>query len=222
MKSFIIILHLILSCFFSGKAQQKALNIPGIHQLVGDSKSENEKQQAARDKQSLNLINEQANRTMLARLKSSYREIQNRFNLIGTVMIAGDIGLKAVPMVDDIAENQQKLYALANQDPALLLLVYHTEIEFLYRSRDMASFLLGLTLSIGTVNQMKISDRKILFDFFLAELSQIRNLSLGLVNILTNGNLKSLLGQLNPFSDYINIDRSLVEDIIRNAKFLKR
>jgi len=222
MKSFIVILHLLFSCFFSGKGQQKALNIPGIHQLVSDSKSENEKQRAARDKQSLNLINEQANRTMLVRLKSSYREIQNRFNLIGTAMMAVDIGLKAVPIVDDIAKNQQKLFEMANRDPALLLLVYQTEIEFLYRSRDMVAFLLGLTLSIGTVNQMKISDRKILFDFFLAELSQIRYLSLGLVNILSNGNLKSLLDQPNPFSDYINADRSLVEDIIRNARFLKR
>ncbi|WP_426330084.1 hypothetical protein [Pedobacter sp. R-06] len=222
MKSFIIIIHLVFGCLLGGNGQQKALNIPGIHQLVADSKSENEKQQNARDRQAQNTINEQANKTLLARLKSSYREIQSRFNLIGTAMIATDIGLKAVPMVGDIAQNQTKLYELANRDPALLLLVYQTEIEFLSRSRDLLSFLIGLSASIGALNQMKITDRKILFDFVLDELSQIRALSSGLVNILSYGNLKSLFNQLNPFSDYINTDRSLVEDIIRNAKFLKR
>jgi hypothetical protein len=222
MKSFILIIHLVLGCFFGSQGQQKALNIPGIHQLVSDSKSEYEKQQEARDRHSVNLINEQANRTMVARLKNSYREIQGRFNLIGTATIALDIGLKAVPIVEAITDDQVKFYELAKKNPALLLLVYQTEAEFLLRSKDLLSFLVGLTVSIGAVNQMKISDRKILFDFVLAELSKLRALSSGLVNIISYGNMRALFMGLNPFSDYINTDRSLIEDIIRNAKYLKK
>jgi len=222
MRSFIVIMHLVFGCFFGSQAQQKALNIPGIHQLVSDSKSEYEKQQEARDRQSVNLINEQANRTMLARLKNSYREIQGRFNLIGTATIALDIGLKAVPIVEAITDDQVKFYELARKNPALLLLVYQTEAEFLSRSKDLLSFLVGLTVSIRAVNQMKVSDRKILFDFVLAELSKLRALSGGLVNIISYGNMRALFMGLNPFSDYINSDRSLIEDIIRNTKYLKK
>ncbi|RBQ12043.1 hypothetical protein [Pedobacter miscanthi] len=222
MKGFILIIHLVFGCFLGSHGQQKALNIPGIHQLVSDSKSENEKQQAARDKQSLTLINEQANRTMLAKLKNSYREIQGRFNLIGTAMVAMDIGLKAVPLVQGITDDQVKFYELARANPALLLLVYQTEAEFLLRSKDLLSFLIGLTVSIGAVNQMKVSDRKILFDFFLAELSKLRGISSELLNMISYGNMKALFMRLNPFSDYISTDRSLIEDIIRNAKYLKR
>jgi hypothetical protein len=222
MRSFIIIMHLVFGCFFGSQGQQKALNIPGIHQLVSDSKSEYEKQQAARDRQSVNLINEQANRTMLARLKNSYREIQGRFNLIGTATVALDIGLKAVPIVEAISDDQLKFYELAKENPALLLLVYETEAEFLSRSKDLLSFLVGLTVSIGAVNQMKVSDRKILFDFFLSELSKLRALSSGLLNMISYGNMKVLLMRLSPFSDYINTDRSLIEDIIWNTKYLKR
>jgi hypothetical protein len=215
-------MHLVFGCFFGSQGQQKALNIPGIHQLVSDSKSEYEKQQAARDRQSVNLINEQANRTMLARLKNSYREIQGRFNLIGTATVALDIGLKAVPIVEAISDDQLKFYELAKENPALLLLVYETEAEFLSRSKDLLSFLVGLTVSIGAVNQMKVSDRKILFDFFLSELSKLRALSSGLLNMISYGNMKVLLMRLSPFSDYINTDRSLIEDIIWNTKYLKR
>ena len=222
MRGFIIIMHLVFGCFFGSQAQQKALNIPGIHQLVGDSKSENEKQRSARDRQSVNLINEQANRTMLAKLKNSYREIQSRFKLIGTATIALDIGLKAVPIVEAISDDQIKFYNLARENPALLLLVYSAEAEFLSRSKDLLSFLVGLTVSIGAVNQMKVSDRKILFDFVLAELSQLRAISGGLVNIISYGNMRALFMRLSPFSDYTNIDRSLIADIIRNAKYLKK
>ncbi|TCD28746.1 hypothetical protein EZ456_05025 [Pedobacter psychrodurus] len=222
MKGFIIIMHLVFGCCFGSQAQQKALNIPGIHQLVGDSKSENEKQKVARERQSLTLLNEQANRTMLARLKNSYREIQSRFNLIGTATIAMDIGLKALPIVQGITDDQVKFYELARENPVLLLLVYQTEAEFLSRSKDLLSFLIGLTVSIGAVNQMKVSERKILFDFFLAELSKLRALSSGLLNMISHGNMRALFMRLNPFADYINTDRSLIEDIIQNAKYLKR
>jgi hypothetical protein len=222
MKGFIIIMHLVFGCFVGSQGQQKALNIPGIHQLVSDSKTENEKQKVARERQSLTLLNEQANRTMLARLKNSYREIQGRFNLIGTAMVAMDIGLKAVPIVQGITDDQVKFYELARENPALLLLVYQTEAEFFSRSKDLLSFLVGLTVSIGAVNQMKVSDRKILFDFFLAELSKLRALSSGLLNMISYGNMKAVFTRLNPFSDYINTDRSLIEDIIQNAKYLKR
>lgn len=217
-----MIIHLLVGCFLNSQGQQKALNIPGIHQLVSDSKAEYEKQQAARDRQRVNLINEQANRTMLARLKNSYREIQGRFNLIGTAMVAMDIGLKAVPLVQGISDDQVKFYEIAKRNPALLLLVYQTEAEFLSRSKDLLSFLLGLTISIGAVNQMKVSDRKILFDFVLAELSKLHALSGGLVNLISYGNRRALFMGLNPLSDYINTDRSLIEDIIRNAKYFKK
>lgn len=51
------------------KFQRKALNIPGIQQLVAYSKSEYDLQGEARNRQTVTTANEQANKTMLARLK---------------------------------------------------------------------------------------------------------------------------------------------------------
>src|SRR5215217_5739617 len=83
-----------LCCFsLSVAAQKKALNIPGIHQQVADSKSEYGLQGEARNRQTVTTANEQANKTMLARLKQKYRELQQRYHALGTVINAAQIGI---------------------------------------------------------------------------------------------------------------------------------
>ncbi|WP_316848953.1 hypothetical protein [Pedobacter agri] len=212
----------VLCLVFSGSvyAQRKALNIAGIHQLVADSKSENERQQTARNRQAQNTVNEQANKTLLFKLKDSYRLLQSRFSFLGMAVSAAEVGLNATPMVSRIVADQSRLYEAAVRDPLLLPLVYQTEVEFVLRAKDLSGYLLGLVLSYGALNQMKISDRKMLFDHVIAELQVIAGLSAGLVRLLDQANLSSMLTRLNPFADYISTDKSVVEDILRNAKAL--
>lgn len=202
----------------AGFAQRKALNIAGIHQLVSDSKSEHERQKTARNRQSQNTANEQANKTLLFKLKDSYRLLQSRFSFLGKAVSAAEVGLNASPLVSRIIADQSRLYDAAARDPLLLPLVYQTEVEFVLRAKDLSGYLLGLVLSYGSLNQMKISDRKILFDHVITELQQIAALSSGLVRMLDQAALSSILMAINPFSDYISMDKSVVEDILSNAK----
>lgn len=201
-------------------AQRKALNIAGIHQLVADSRSEHERQETARNRQAQNTVNEQANKTLLFKLKDSYRSLQSRFAFLGMAVSAAEVGLNASPLVSRIISDQSRLYDAAVRDPLILPLVYQAEVEFVFRSKDLSGYLLGLVLSYGALNQMKISDRKILFDHVIAELQQIAALSAGMVRLLDQANLSSMLTRLNPFSDYISTDKSVVEDILRKAKAL--
>lgn len=217
-----MIVHLFCAAFSVVKGQQKALNIPGIHQLVSDSRTENEKQQLALERQRINSVNEQVNRTLLARLNATCRNIQDRFNFIGTLLSASEIGVRAIPLVSAISADQLVLVQMAQKDPLLLLLVSRAETDFAVHSRDLLSYLVGLSLSIGTVNQMKISDRKILFDFVLSELSRMREISGGLIIIVKNSGRTGLIDRLDPFADYINTDRSIIKDILKNAKYLNQ
>ena len=89
-------------------------------------------------------------------------------------------------------------------------------------AEGLLGYVAGLSLSIGDVNQMKASDRKMLFDYVITELSEIQELSGNLVNTLTYSNLNSLLRSINPFQNFIDQDKSLAEDIIQNAKYLKQ
>jgi len=61
-----------------------------------------------------------------------------------------------------------------------------------------------------------------LFDYVITELSEIQELSGNLVNTLTYSNLNSLLRSINPFQNFIDQDKSVAEDIIQNAKYLKQ
>lgn len=207
---------------FSSSAQKKALNIPGIHQLVADSKSEHGLQGEARNRQGVATANEQANKTLLARLKQKYRELQERYHALGTVINAAQIGIYATPMVNRIIANQMEIYRMAQDEPLFIGMAYQTELEFVSRSRSLVNYLIGLCASFGAVNQMKASDRKILFDHLLFELGRIQELSAKLAAAMQVSNTSSLLRSLNPFQNYIDQDKEIVQDIIRNAGYLKR
>jgi hypothetical protein len=97
-----------------------------------------------------------------------------------------------------------------------------SEIEFVEKAEGLLGYVAGLTLSIGDVNQMKASDRKLLFDYVIQQLSQIQELSGNLVNTLSYSNLSSLLRALNPFQNFVDMDKNMAEDIIQNAKYLKQ
>jgi hypothetical protein len=203
-------------------AQQSTLDIIGIHQLVDESISENKQQVNARNRQALATANEQANLTLLSKLKATYRTLQRRYNTLGTAINLADIGIYASPMVSRIISNQAQIIQLAEKNPALLAIGYQSELQFAEKARSLLSYVTGLSLSLGDVNQLKASDRKLLFDYVIAELSNVQNLSGNMLTMLQYSSLNALLRAANPFQNFIDADRSIAGDIIQNAKYLKR
>jgi hypothetical protein len=221
MKHFILVTLLCISGI-DALAQRSTIDIPAMHQLIPQSIDENKLQVKAKNQQAINTANEQANLTLLDKLKKVYRDLQNRYNTLGTVINIADIGIYATPMVSRIISNQRQIIALTSDDPALLPLGLQTEIEFAQRAKDLAGYVAGLSLSYGDVNQMRASDRKMLFDYVLEQLSDIQQLSGNLVVTLQNSNLNLLLRSINPFQDYIDKDRTIVQEILSNARYLKQ
>jgi hypothetical protein len=216
-------LLIITVCLFAAAAfaQQKTLDIPGIHQLVDESTSENKLQVKASDQQAAATANEQANLTLLAKLKATYRTLQQRYNTLGTAINIADIGIYASPMVERIVSNQSQIIALAEKNPALIAIGYQSELQFAEKAKSLIGYVAGLVLSIGDVNQMKASDRKMLFDYVISELSSIQQLSGNMVNMMQYSSLAALLKAANPFQNFIDADKSVAQDIIQNAKYLK-
>jgi len=220
MKKLLTLLALSLS--LSAFSQQKTLDIPSMHLLIDQSIDENRQQVKAKNQQIAASANEQANLTLLDKLKVKYRQLQQRYNALGTAINIADIGIYATPMVKRIVSNQAQIIQLTKKNPALIALGYQTEIEFAERAKDLAGYVAGLTLSIGDVNQMKASDRKLLFDYVISELSSIQDLSGSMVNNLQYTTLKDLIKAANPFQNFMNSDISISKDIIQNAKYLKQ
>jgi hypothetical protein len=203
-------------------AQQSVIDIVGMHQLIDQSKSEHTKQVDARNKQATVTANEQANLTLLDKMKKMYRTLQNRYNTLGTAINLANIGIYATPEIKQIINYQGQIIGLVQKNPAVAFLGVRTEIEFVEKAEGLLGYITGLTLSFGDVNQLRASDRKLLFDYVLIQLSEIQELSGNLVNTLSYSNLSTLLRSINPFQNYIDQDKTVAEDIIQNAKYLKQ
>jgi len=201
--------------------QQSTLDIVGIHQLVDESTSENKLQVKARNQQAAATANEQANLTLLEKLKGTYRTLQQRYNTLGTAITVADVGIYAAPMVDQIVSYQAQIVALAEKNPALIAIGFQTEVQFAEKAKSLLGYVAGLILSYGNINQMKASDRKMLFDYVISQLSNLQQLSGNMVNMMQYSNLASLLKAANPFQNFINADKSISNSIIQNAKYLK-
>jgi hypothetical protein len=204
------------------KAQQPTLDIVAMHQLIPQSIDENRAQVKARNQQAVNTANEQANLALLDKLKNVYRDLQNRYNTLGSAVNLADIGISATPMVEQIISNQKQIIALTSADQLLLPLGLQTEIGFAEKAKNLAGYITGLSLSTGDINQMKASDRKLLFDDVLRQLSVIQQLSANLVLTLQNSSLNSLLRSMNPFQGYLDKDKTIAGQIIANVKYLKK
>ncbi|WP_196936700.1 hypothetical protein [Sphingobacterium hungaricum] len=209
----------VLLCFllmvFRGNAQ---LNVELLHQLVQHSKDENERQKTARTRQAVTSANEEVNRSKMADLKAKYRTLQKRFHAIGLAIDATQIGLQAAPIISDIVDHQATILGLAGQDPLLITMAYNTQVDLVDKAYRLSQYLYALAISIGDINRMKASDRRLLFAHVLTELRRMAGTSRGLATNMYYANRKRIRTSMNPFSEYVNRDRQLVESILTKIK----
>lgn len=200
---------------FSGFAQ---LNVELLHQLVQHSKEENGLQKTARTRQAVTSANEEVNRSKMADLKAKYRMLQNRFHNIGLAINVTQIGLQAAPIILEIVDHQKTILRLAEQNPLLIVMAYQTQEDLVDKAYRLSQYLYALAISIGDINRMKASDRKLLFAHVLTELRRMAGTSRGLAANMFYSNRKRMLASVNPFSHYVNRDKYLFESILSKIK----
>ena len=194
------------------------INVQLMHQLVNESKEEHSRQENAKNKQAVTTANEEVNKSQMAKLKDRYRQLKSRFHTLGVIVEAAQIGIQAGPIVSEIIQQQSIIYNQTARNPVLIALAIDAERDLAQRSKMLINYLYGLVITAGDINQMKASDRKILFNHVLTELRLIAGTSKGLAANMVYANRKE---STNPFYGFINEDKRLVDDIIRKAAVLK-
>ena len=216
MKRLIFLSVLFLLAFRS----YSQLNVPLLHQLVESNKTEYGKQIEAKNQQAKNTAVESTNKTLMTSVKNRYRTLQERFAKMSIIFDAVNMGVSATPLVREIIKEQQKIVVYSQSDPLLIPIALESEVIFVQKANSLVNYLIGLCAVIGDVNQMKVSDRRILFQHILDELRTISYLSGGVARTLQASVLKKR--GTDPFSDYINREETLVNDIMNNVKILKQ
>ncbi len=196
-------------------------NVELLNQLVSESQSEHDRQTTERTKQATVTASESVNKSQMTTLKTTYRNIQSRFHTLGLVIDAAQIGMEAAPVLNEIISQQQQIVAQCRINPVLTVLAISSEADLADQANLLAGYCAGLILSFGDLNQMKASDRKMLFSYVVSELRRIDGASRGLLIAIINFNNQLNSKSGNPFSSFINQDKNLVDDIMRNAKALK-
>src|ERR1700749_789437 len=128
MKKLIFVALLAFAFKLSAYCQQSTIDVIEMHQLIDQSKNEHTQQVNARNNQATVNANEQANLTLLAKLKNVYRTLQQRYNTLGTAITVAEIGIEAKPMVKQIVSYQALIVQLAEKNPAGAALGIQTEI----------------------------------------------------------------------------------------------
>lgn len=213
-----VFIPLLMLMWTSSLAQ---INVALLHQLVDNNRSEHSRQTELRGKQAISTATEEINRSQASQLKTTYRNIQKKFSAAGMVIEGVQIGMEAIPLVDKISGDQQRLMKLLRESPGLSLLGIESEIDFADRSQMLLRYLYGLILSAGELSAMSRSDRQMLSSFVISELHSISlNLS-GLVNALlaAKRNIKPA-GKL--FSDAGKRDKQLASSILSRLKQINK
>ena len=197
------------------------VNVALLHQLVSESQSEHGKQEEAKNKQALVSAGEAVNRSGMTGLKTIYRTLQGRFQTLGLAISAAQIGAQATPIVAEISRQQSLIFRQAGNNPLLIALAYEAEADLAARAYLLSNYLYGLLISIGDLNQMKASDRRILMAQVLTELRRIAGASKGLAMMMQYAASRKQLTATDPFSGYVNTDKQMAGRILGHAATLK-
>jgi len=122
----------------------------------------------------------------------------------------------------DIVIDVNKAINLASSDPILLLFAEGGAREFKTRSINLATEVSSFVLKDGRDALMDSGERAKLLNRIVTELTILRGVAYGMYRTMYWAKQRGILNSLNPYSGYINIDKRIADDIIRNAKMLKQ
>ncbi len=213
------ILLLTLSLLFSSPVFGQ-LNVALLHQLVEDSKNEHERQSEAKTNQAKNAINEEVNRNLMGQVKEKYRTVQERFAKLQLLMEAVGLAVTAEPLLRSIIDHQEQIVFYCQNDPMVIPLALETEKLFVQQSYSLMNYLIGLMASIGDLNQMKVSERRMLLQHVLQELRTINRLSRSTSQTLES-HIKRQSGG-SPYPQYLMEASGTVDEILANIQLIRK
>jgi hypothetical protein len=125
-------------------------------------------------------------------------------------------------IVADILQYTRQTIAMARTEPYLLLFAQQYATEISMRATRLVTDVSGIILKEGGNMLADYNSRDQLLNHVRQELQIIDGMTYGAWKAMFWAKEKGIIASLNPFAAYINNDKTTVDDIIRNAKYLKK
>lgn len=147
-----------------------------------------------------------------------YRGLSEVSAAVRSLLAVQDIAEISIDIVNDV----NKAVSIAQSNPVLLLFAEQGAREFKRRGTALATEVSAFVLQGGINGLMDSGERAKLLNRIRTELMILRGVAYGMQRTMFWAKQRGILNSLNPYAGYLNIDKQIASDIIRNAKYLKR
>lgn len=125
-------------------------------------------------------------------------------------------------IIADITSYVQQALSLARSDPALLLVANGITSQMRTRATMLLSDVSGYILKDGDNVLANYSARDELLHKVTQQLQILDGLAYGAWRAMYWAKERGIISSLNPFAGFINLDKTIVNQIIQNAKYLRQ
>lgn len=193
--------------------QKENVSFPMMNQEIRHTMEENDRQKTMKNKQDLNLTSEAVNKKQWEKFKETTTKIQERLRLVDFAMQAIPTGYAIFLESQKIQDVQSKIVEEIQGAPYSLIVVLPSQIRFVDDMQMVVRLLSGIVISYGAVNQMEKTERKILLEYALEEVTNLRRDSLFMLMKVRDIKRKVEWTKFVVLN-YINKDKQIVEQII--------
>ena len=193
--------------------QKENVSFPMMNQEIRHTMEENDRQKTMKKRQDINLAAEVVNKKEWEKFKETTTKIQDRLRLVDFAMQAIPTGYAIFLESQKIQDIQAKIITEIQTAPYSLAVVLPAEIKFVDDMQMVVRLLSGIVISYGAINQMEKAERKILLEYALGEVTNLRRDSLFMLMKVRDIKQKVEWTKF-VILNYINKDKQIVEQII--------
>jgi hypothetical protein len=122
----------------------------------------------------------------------------------------------------DIIKDVESSMTLAKSDPLLLLFAEQGARDFETRAATLSADVSAFILKGGTNNLMDSGERGKLLNHVAEQMRILRGIAYGMERAMYWAKMNGIFRALNPWAEWQNEDVRIANDVINNAKYLKK
>ncbi|HFK5573868.1 hypothetical protein CMT52_20830 [Elizabethkingia anophelis] len=220
LRLFIPVVYVVLTSSGGGSTpawQKENVSFPMMNIEINATMKEHDRQKEMRKNQALNAGIETTNRSEWNSFKDKVTKIQDRLRVVSFALQAIPTGVAMSREVKKITQNQASIIDELSTAPYSIITVLPSGVQYVDDLQMVTRLITGIILSYGAINQMEKSERKILLDYALGEVKTLSRNSTHMLLKIRDIKAKVLRNK-RAFQYYVNRDRQVVEDIMKNIK----
>ncbi len=220
LRLFIPVVYVVLTSSGGGATpawQKENVSFPMMNIEINATMKEHDRQKEMRKNQALNAGIETTNRSEWNSFKDKVTKIQDRLRVVSFALQAIPTGVAMSREVKKITQNQASIIDELSTAPYSIITVLPSGVQYVDDLQMVTRLITGIILSYGAINQMEKSERKILLDYALGEVKTLSRNSTHMLLKIRDIKAKVLRNK-RAFQYYVNRDRQVVEDIMKNIK----